>query len=320
MYCKKCGTYNSNNSLRCKKCGDYFVNQYLNDDIDSIKNSKDENITNKEKDLNDKYNNNEKSNNNSNSNNKSRKTKKKFNHKKKDDHRLLKRDKDKDKHNKYEHGSRNNKEKEQEVIVKTSCFSRIIILFLILLVFIFIIVCVGLGLYILNDKVVKIPDVVDLTEKDAIKILKDNNLNYKINEEKVQDVDEIGIVLEQDKKAGEYILKNKIVIITIGSNKNKSSIEDDSNTTLENLVGKTKDEAINILRKKKIEYTINEVESFEVDGIVINQSPSYNSTISNDTVVTLYVAKHVDNKDMVDENTNDSISTNTTSENDDVTN
>ena len=28
MYCKKCGTYNSNNSLRCRNCGDYFVNQF----------------------------------------------------------------------------------------------------------------------------------------------------------------------------------------------------------------------------------------------------------------------------------------------------
>ena len=31
MYCKKCGTYNSNNNLICKKCNDYLVNQYLND-------------------------------------------------------------------------------------------------------------------------------------------------------------------------------------------------------------------------------------------------------------------------------------------------
>ena len=34
MYCKKCGTYNSNNSLRCKKCGDYLVNQYLDANSD----------------------------------------------------------------------------------------------------------------------------------------------------------------------------------------------------------------------------------------------------------------------------------------------
>ena len=48
MYCKKCGTYNSNNSLKCKKCGDYFVNQYSS--IEELEeNINNEDTNNKEK-------------------------------------------------------------------------------------------------------------------------------------------------------------------------------------------------------------------------------------------------------------------------------
>ena len=61
MYCKKCGTYNSNNSLRCRNCGDYFVNQF--DDTKELNSTLEEEQKEEAKN-NDKKNNNNKDNSN----------------------------------------------------------------------------------------------------------------------------------------------------------------------------------------------------------------------------------------------------------------
>lgn len=290
MYCKKCGTYNSNNSLRCKKCGDYIVNQYLNDDMDDdvIQEKNQEEKMKKEK----KKEQNKKNKNSQAKKGKNGKTKRTKTKHKKDRKGLF----HKNSHNKQ---NRNHREEKgsKEVIVKDGCFSRVVIFFLTILVILLVLVCSGLGLYIFDDKVVKMPNVVDLTEEDAIKVLEDNDLSYNIRKEKVQNDDDIGIVLEQDKKVGSYILKNKTVTITVGSDNDSDADndKDDKNDVLENLVGMTKNEAINLLQDANIRYTITEIESDEKEGIVIKQDPTSGSILDKNKVVTLYISKAKEN-------------------------
>lgn len=297
MYCKKCGTYNSNNSLRCKKCGDYLVNQYLdaNSDIQD-KNLADVDDANRELSNNKKKQDEEKAS----KNNKSSKNKNsnKRNHRGFNSHKNSRSNnkKNNDKKDKGRDKNRNSSRKRDVVVEKNSgCFSKIIISFLILIVFILFIVCSGLGLYICQDKVVKVPDVVNLTRDDAIKVLQDNELNYKITYKKTDNSDSIDIVMEQKEPAGKYILKNKSVTITVGTS-DKDNDDDTSDNTYENslkvmnLVGKTKEEAIKLLKSNKINYTIEEVTSDEDNGIVIRQNPLDGTTVSKNTIVTLYVS------------------------------
>jgi hypothetical protein len=289
MYCKKCGTYNSNNSLRCKKCGDYFVNQYLNNNIN--------------------YNNNE----NNYDNTDIQESKKKNNNKNPKKKNKTKRSKPKikkisKKHfNKKNSNKKKNKDKNsKEVIIKDSLFSKLLIFFLIIIIILLIIICSGLGLYIIKDKIVKVPDVVELNKDEAINILEKKQIKYSIEYEEVSDNDDVNIVLNQDKEPNQYILKNKIVTITVGSN-NSDNLENKTTNSyiLKNLIGKSKDEAIEILKNNNINYEIIEIESDEEKGIVIKQNPISGENIDSKSIVTLYISKGNDNNKIIDDFSND---------------
>lgn len=284
MYCKKCGTYNSNNNLICKKCKDYLVNQYLNDNQNT--NYKD----NKNAVQNTNKNTNEISNyNQSKAHNNKQRTKKEKHKKKRKNKKQLFNTKI-NKHNK--HNKNNNKTINQETKNKSNFFSKIFISLLIILTILLTGICTLLGLYILNEKIVKMPNVLNLTKEDALKILSENEINYEIKEQNTQDESQINIVLNQNEKAGEYILKSKIVTITIGTQKNTELPEEKKEfIILDNLIGKTKEQAIEILIKKNINYTIKEIESDENDNTVIDQEPLNNEKITKDTIVTLYISK-----------------------------
>lgn len=319
MYCKKCGTYNSNDSLRCKKCGDYLVNQYLNDDLYNDYNNE------QKHDQNSIDNRKSNSNNNSNkSNSKKSKNKKTKSSKKKKSKKDKKEFFNRNKENANNEKSRRNSSKnDKEVVVKNGCFSNAVIIFLVIFIFILMAICGGLGIYILNDKFVKVPDVIGLSEKDASKVLDDNGISYVIKEEKTTDTNKFGVVTSQDKEDGKYILKSSTITITIGtdddSNNNNTNNNDnnDNNDTiiLDNLVGKTKEEATNILDNNNINYDIVEIESSKEDGIVVKQSISAGEVITDNTILTIYISKHVDSYD--DNNVTNSTDTSTTSTLDD---
>lgn len=296
MYCKKCGAYNSGNSLRCKNCGDYLVNQYNNTENIEEERKQDKINSNNDKHSNNKNNNHTKNNNKHNSRNKKEKVKyKKVKSRKKDS--IFNKNKDKDKSKK--NNAKKNNYQEKEVIVKTSLFSEFMIFFLSLLVIALIAICSFLGLYILKDKVVMMPDVIGLNINDAKNILDENGISYSIQEKSTSD-DNVDKVLEQDPNSGKYILKNKTVKIIVGSNLNNKT-HNDTNTNdttstnnneiiLDNYVGLNLDDVINKLDNLHLKYEIRKTDEKGDINTIIKQSPSANSKINEDTTIILYIS------------------------------
>lgn len=280
MYCKKCGSYNSNSALRCQKCKDYLVNQYLN-------NTPPENITQNNCKLDEEQNNQEnikKRKQPRKSPQKSRKTKTK-------------------KKTKIKH--KNEKQKnttKTEVIYKNSLSSKVLIFFLILTIIALIAVSAFLGLYILNDKLVKVPDVTNLTKEEATTILTQNKIKYIFEEEPTLDQTLNNIVTNQEISPNTYIKKSKQITITISiyqQENNTHNIQQDNDKnliTIPNLIGKTKEDAITILEEKNLKYTITYVED-DKDNIVIDQNPLENKEVPSTTNVTLYISKSKDTKE-----------------------
>ena len=316
MYCKKCGTYNSNNSLRCRNCGDYFVNQF--DDTKEL------NSTLEEEQKEEAKNNDKKNNNNKDNSNKKKVKKEKRTKSKKDKKSLFNHNKKKNNNSKDKDRRRyNNDKKQKEVIIKekssSGCFSKFIIFILMIIIILLVAISSGLGGYLLKDKVVKVPDFTGMTKEEATKILDSKDMNYELSNRTVSNNNDLDIVLEQNIDANKYILKSQKITLTIGSNNSKSnnsSTKDTTTTTkitLDNYVGKNINDIKSILNKKDIKYEIVSMDSNKDKGIIIKQSPTTNA-ITKSTTLTLYVSNGNTTKTTTTTTTDTSTSTTTTTD------
>lgn len=144
-----------------------------------------------------------------------------------------------------------------------------------------------LGYYIYQNSNIKVPNVIGYTYETANKILKNENLQAEKIEKIVEDKNKVGIVINQNKKEGNKVMKNTIIKLTIGVL--------DTKITVPNLTGKTLEDAIKILNEKNIKYKIK-YEKSDKDNIVIKQNIKENTKIENTKTLIITVSK-LENKD-----------------------
>ena len=261
MYCKKCGTYNSGNSLQCQNCHDNLIKQYI-EEIEN-KNHKRNSIQQNNIQLQQET-----------PNKKEKIIKEKIVKKKskpKKEKKSLFRHSNKNKRKKEKHSLSKQQEKTKEIIIKNNTLLKILIIFLTILTFILLITSLSLGLYIAKDKITTTPNLIGLTETDATKILKDKELNYKIINETPTNTENL-IVTDQSITTGKYILKGKTITITVATKENNQP-KLESQLKLENLIGLSKENAIIKLTNNNIPYIIKEIPSEKEPDLVIDQTP-----------------------------------------------
>lgn len=257
MYCKKCGVLNEDDALFCKKCGTSLVLEYEDDDYQNLEKNKSKNKNAKASKA---------------------KTKTKV--------------KNKVKKVKQKSNRQNNKRGNNNVIVKRKMglFSKIVMFLLVLLVIALMVVCGGLGYKIYSDANIEVPNVISMSYDEAYNTLREHELNVEKVDKKVTDSTQVGVVLDQNKKANKKVSKNTIIKVYVG-------VLDDTEVVMINVVGMNIDKAKNSLNHKNISYKISyqDVDSGE-DSIVLKQSISPNSKIKNGQTVTLIISR-VDKKE-----------------------
>ena len=252
MYCKKCGVLNEDDALFCKKCGTSLVLEYEDDDYQNLEKNKSKNKKAKASKA---------------------KTKTKV--------------KNKVKKVKQKSNSQNNKRGNNNVIVerKMGLFSKIVMFLLVLLVIALMVVCGGLGYKIYSDANIEVPNVISMSYDEAYNTLREHELNVEKVDKRVTDSTQVGVVLDQNKKANKKVSKNTIIKVYVG-------VLDDTEVVMINVVGMNIDKAKNSLNHKNISYKISyqDVDSGE-DSIVLKQSISPNSKIKNGQTVTLIISR-----------------------------
>ena len=252
MYCKKCGVLNEDDALFCKKCGTSLVLEYEDDDYQNLEKNKSKNKKAKASKA---------------------KTKTKV--------------KNKVKKVKQKSNSQNNKRGNNNVIVKRKMglFSKIVMFLLVLLVIALMVVCGGLGYKIYSDANIEVPNVISMSYDEAYNTLREHELNVEKVDKRVTDSTQVGVVLDQNKKANKKVSKNTIIKVYVG-------VLDDTEVVMINVVGMNIDKAKNSLNHKNISYKISyqDVDSGE-DSIVLKQSISPNSKIKNGQTVTLIISR-----------------------------
>ena len=252
MYCKKCGVLNEDDALFCKKCGTSLVLEYEDDDYQNLEKNKSKNKNAKASKA---------------------KTKTKV--------------KNKVKKVKQKSNRQNNKRGNNNVVVerKMGLFSKIVMFLLVLLVIALMVVCGGLGYKIYSDANIEVPNVISMSYDEAYNTLREHELNVEKVDKKVTDSTQVGVVLDQNKKANKKVSKNTIIKVYVG-------VLDDTEVVMINVVGMNIDKAKNSLNHKNISYKISyqDVDSGE-DSIVLKQSISPNSKIKKGQTVTLIISR-----------------------------
>jgi len=225
MICKKCGFDNDKSALYCRKCKANLVEEYM-DDYNKIEKNKE---LYDDYDPEDEYS--EKNNKNNSNNNKTRtKTKRKTKTKAKT----------KEKNNK----EKRKRGKDKVYKERTSFIAKVFILFLMLIVLILsgVLAFAGYKYYEQNYNI-EVPDLKGLTYEQAQLKLAKKDLNIDKKEVEVDNEEESGIVIKQNKKAKTKVKKDTTIIVSIG-------VLDDS-YKVPNFVGKNVNEVIEELTKEK---------------------------------------------------------------------
>ncbi len=191
--------------------------------------------------------------------------------------------------------TKNNKSKNKSD--RKMSFGQKLLLIIMTLIIIILLGACSLGAYYYyQEQNIVVPDVVGLTYTDAEVELARADLGVIKIEKEVDDIEEDGIVIKQNKKNSSKVAKNSKIKLTVGVLK-KYKIPD--------FIGKSLDEAKNELSENDISYTIEYKESDEEDDIIIEQTPAKGTRIDRDKIITLVVSKK--KKDVPNENIDEDI-------------
>lgn len=133
-----------------------------------------------------------------------------------------------------------------------------------------------------------VPDVTGQTRAEAEQTLLDAGLS--LGSVKYQESDgPAGIVLSQDPKSGEDIVKSEAVNLVISKEVPK--------VTVPNVIGRSKKNAGVILSNAGLEVSYSTDYNVDVDsGLVFDQSPSAGDQVKKGSTVVVYVSKGADNR------------------------
>lgn len=133
---------------------------------------------------------------------------------------------------------------------------------------------------------IKVPNVVGKTEGEAMEILEDAGLNYKIKARRESSKYDEGYVIEQDPVEGKRVEKGAEIQIVVSSGRTSEEI------AIPDVSGKDEETAQKELEDKGFtKITSEAVYSEESQGTVISTDPAAGTKVAKDTQITMKVSK-----------------------------
>lgn len=258
MYCPKCGALNEEDAIFCKHCGFLLKENDLTDEDKKSENDKNDKDSKKDK--------------------KKNKTKHKNNNKTKH--------KNKTKVKKEKPSKSRNPKSE-----KGMTFGQKLLMFILfLLVFTLIGGLLIGGYYYYKSLQIEVPDLINMTYEEAAITLVQKDLKISKVEEVVDNPEQDGIVIDQNKKPGKKVRENTTVKVTVGVY--------EKTYTLEDFEGQDASIAISTLESNDVKYEITYTDTTDYENnVVISQSPKAGEIIKEDDKVTLEVARNTSSND-----------------------
>ncbi len=148
-----------------------------------------------------------------------------------------------------------------------------------------------------------VPDVMELTQDEAVAALKDSGLAYEIEE--VDYDGKKGLVVEQSIRAGESVDKGTVVTIFISTGENEEVAEtttsddpepepdetvEETQVVVPDVIGLSQAKAISALKECGLDYEVQQITYYADKGKVIEQSIASGTVVDKDSVITIYIS------------------------------
>lgn len=138
-----------------------------------------------------------------------------------------------------------------------------------------------------GPEVIELPDVTDMTERDATATLNDLDLRVTVNEEYSDQVAQ-GIVIRTDPEAGQEVVSGDTVLLIVSLGREPVEVP--------NLIGMTEQEATNALNDVglliRVANTRQPVADPGQDGLVVDQIPTSGATADQGDTVTVTLGEY----------------------------
>ena len=135
---------------------------------------------------------------------------------------------------------------------------------------------------VMPDTAVLVPDLTDLTLKEAAAVLDGKGIIYSV--ENIDNPEKKNVVLGQSIAPGEYIDKEATLFIYM------SVVDTETGAEVPNVVGLTCPEAIDRIKKSDLDYKIEEIEAAVKKGLVCEQSIAPETPVAKGSAVTIFVS------------------------------
>ena len=150
-------------------------------------------------------------------------------------------------------------------------------------------------------KTYSVPNVIDMTLKEAQEMIENSNLKYKVVQLETEEVAD-GIVIDQDPAAGTVAKKNTIIELTVAINDNKEN-ETVTNETIQ-IPDFSNMESTEVMRQiVKLGLQVGETEFEYSDtiesGKVIRHTPKAGSTAKQGDVIDLVISKGIEKSESI---------------------
>ena len=196
---------------------------------------------------------------------------------------------------KHKNKTKVKKEKPQKIYNQKSekgmTFGQKFLMFILfLMVFSLIGILLAGGYYYYKSLDIEVPNVVNMTYEEAAITLVQKDLKISKVEEVVDNKEQDGIVIDQNKKPGKKVRENTTVKVTVGVY--------EKTYTLEDFEGQDVSIAISTLESNDVKYEITYTDTTDYENnVVISQSPKAGEIIKEDDKVTLEVARNTSSND-----------------------
>lgn len=138
-----------------------------------------------------------------------------------------------------------------------------------------------------GPEVIELPDVTDMTEREATAELNDLGLRVTVNEEYSDTVAE-GIVIRTDPESGQEVVSGDTILLIVSLGREP--------VTVPNLIGMTEQEATNTLNDAgliiRVANTRQPVADPSQDGLVVDQIPTSGATADQGDTVTVTLGQY----------------------------